>query len=173
MSAIATKGTTSPAFLDSLRTLLGDGLITSREELRTYECDGLTNLRVVPAAVVLPSTAKQVQAIVRLCAREHVAFVARGSGTGLSGGALPVEGGIVISLARLNHILAVDIANARAVVEPGVINAADAARRALWVLLCSGPLFAIRVHHRRQCRGERWWRALPQVRLHHHARPGT
>ncbi len=124
MSAIATKGTTSPAFLDSLRTLLGDGLITSREELRTYECDGLTNLRVVPAAVVLPSTAEQVQAIVRLCAREHVAFVARGSGTGLSGGALPVEGGIVISLARLNRILEIDIANARAVVEPGVINTA-------------------------------------------------
>ncbi len=122
--AIAKGGKVNPAFLDSLRSLLGDGLITSREELRTYECDGLTNLRVVPVAVALPSTAEQVQAIVRLCAREHVAFVARGSGTGLSGGALPVEGGIVISLARLNHILAVDIANARAVVEPGVINAA-------------------------------------------------
>ena len=75
----------NPAFLDSLRSLLGDGLITSREELRTYECDGLTNLRVVPLAVALPHTVEQVQAIVRLCAREHVAFVARGSGTGLSG----------------------------------------------------------------------------------------
>jgi hypothetical protein len=93
----ATGGKVNPAFLDSLRLLLGEGLITSREELRTYECDGLTNLRVVPVAVALPSTAEQVQAIVRLCAREHVAFVARGSGTGLSGGALPVEGGIVIS----------------------------------------------------------------------------
>jgi glycolate oxidase len=111
-------------FIEALRSLVGDGLITSREELRTYECDGLTNFRVVPLAVVLPSTAGQVQAIVRLCAQEHVAFVARGSGTGLSGGALPVEGGIVISLARLNHILEVDIANARIVVEPGVINAA-------------------------------------------------
>jgi glycolate oxidase len=65
-----------------------------------------------------------VQAIVRLCAREHVAFVARGSGTGLSGGALPVEGGIVISLARLNHILELDLPNARVTAEPGVINAA-------------------------------------------------
>jgi glycolate dehydrogenase FAD-linked subunit len=114
----------NPTFLDSLRALLGEGLITSREELRTYECDGLTNLRAVPVAVALPATAEQVQAIVRLCARERVAFVARGSGTGLSGGALPVEGGIVISLARLNRILEVDIGNARVVVEPGVINAA-------------------------------------------------
>jgi glycolate oxidase len=112
----------SPTFIEALRSLVGEGLITSREELRTYECDGLTNFRVVPLAVVLPSTAQQVQAIVRLCAEERVAFVARGSGTGLSGGALPVEGGIVIGLARLNHILEVDIPNARVVVEPGVIN---------------------------------------------------
>lgn len=113
----------NPAFPRELRTIVGDGLITAGEELRTYECDGLTNFRVVPVAVVLPSTAEQVQATVRLCAREHVAFVARGSGTGLSGGALPVAGGIVISLARLNRILEVDIPNARAIVEPGVINA--------------------------------------------------
>ncbi len=112
------------SFIEALRSLVGQGLITSRDELRTYECDGLTNFRVVPLAVVLPSNAAQVQAIVRLCAQEHVAFVARGSGTGLSGGALPVEGGIVISLARLNHILSLDIPNARVVVEPGVINAA-------------------------------------------------
>jgi glycolate oxidase len=111
-------------FIEELRSLVGSGLITSRDELRTYECDGLTNFRVVPLAVVLPSNAEQVQAIVRLCAQQHVAFVARGSGTGLSGGALPVEGGIVISLSRLNRILSLDIPNARVVVEPGVINAA-------------------------------------------------
>ena len=103
---------------------MGDpGLIVRPEQLRTYECDGLTNFRVVPSAVVLPSSAEQVQQIVRLCDQENVAFVARGSGTGLSGGALPVEGWIVISLARLNRILEVDIPNARVVVEPGVINA--------------------------------------------------
>ncbi len=112
------------SFIEALRSVVGKGLITARDELRTYECDGLTNFRVVPLAVALPSTAEQVQAIVRLCAKQHVAFVARGSGTGLSGGALPVEGGIVISLARLNRILSVDIPNARVVVEPGVINAA-------------------------------------------------
>jgi glycolate oxidase len=111
-------------FLHELRAIVGDkALITAREELRTYECDGLTNFRVVPQAVVLPGSAREVQAVVQLCAREHVAFVARGSGTGLSGGALPVEGGIVISLARLSRILDVDIPNARVVVEPGVINA--------------------------------------------------
>jgi len=112
------------SFLNALRNLLGECLITSRDELRTYECDGLTNFRVVPVAVALPSSAEQVQCVVQLCAEHRVAFVARGSGTGLSGGALPVEGGIVISLARLNRILSVDIPNARVTVEPGVINAA-------------------------------------------------
>lgn len=110
--------------LDELAAIVGHtGLITAPEQLRTYECDGLTNFRVVPSAVVLPTSAEQVQAIVRLCHRERIPFVARGSGTGLSGGALPVEGGIVISLARMNRILEVDIPNARVVVEPGVINA--------------------------------------------------
>ena len=102
-------------FLDELRSIVGSrGLITEAEELRTYECDGLTNFRVVPTAVVIPESATHIQRIVRACHREHVPFVARGSGTGLSGGALPVEGGIVISLARLNRILSVDFANARA-----------------------------------------------------------
>lgn len=76
----------------------------------------------MPSAVVLPRTTEQVQAIVRLCHRDRVPFVSRGSGTGLSGGALPVEGGIVISLARMNRILDVDTLNQRVVVEPGVIN---------------------------------------------------
>ena len=97
-------------------------LISSPEELHTYECDGLTNFRVMPLAVLLPADTQQVQAIVRICHREKIPFVARGSGTGLSGGALPVENGIVISLARMNRILEVDYPNARVVVEPGVIN---------------------------------------------------
>jgi len=109
--------------LDELRTIVGDhGLISSPEELHTYECDGLTNFRVMPRAVLLPNSTEQVQAIVRVCHRERMPFVARGSGTGLSGGALPVENGIVISLARMNRILEVDFPNARVVVEPGVIN---------------------------------------------------
>ncbi len=114
----------NPQFLEELRQIVGDaGLITRPDELRTYECDGLTNFRIVPGAVVLPDKREQVQPIVQACARHKVAFVARGSGTGLSGGALPVEGGIVISLARLTRILEVDIPNQRVVVEPGVINA--------------------------------------------------
>jgi len=109
--------------LDELRNIAGDrGLISSPEELHTYECDGLTNFRVMPRAVLLPNSTDQVQAIVRICHRERIPFVARGSGTGLSGGALPVENGIVISLARMNRILEVDFPNARVVVEPGVIN---------------------------------------------------
>src|SRR5215467_1164853 len=82
----------------------------------------------MPKAVLLPTSTEQVQAIVRICSREKIPFVARGSGTGLSGGALPAENGIVISLARMNRILEVDYANARAVVEPGVINAEVTAR---------------------------------------------
>src|SRR6201987_1939506 len=110
-------------FLDELRTVVdARGLVSSPEELHTYECDGLTNFRVMPLAVLLPSNTKQVQAIVRVGNRERIPFVARGSGTGLSGGALPVSNGIVISLAPMNRILAVDLPNARVVVEPGVIN---------------------------------------------------
>jgi glycolate oxidase len=109
--------------LDELRAIVdGRGLISSPEELHTYECDGLTNFRVMPRAVLLPASTEQVQKIVRVCHRERIPFVARGSGTGLSGGALPVENGIVISLARMNRILEVDFPNARAIVEPGVIN---------------------------------------------------
>jgi glycolate oxidase len=106
-----------------LRSIVGaHGLVSSPEELHTYECDGLTNFRVMPLAVLLPSDTQQVQAIVRVCHRERIPFVARGSGTGLSGGALPVENGVVISLARMNRILEVDLPNARVIVEPGVIN---------------------------------------------------
>ncbi len=91
-------------------------------QLLTYECDGLPHLKNSPALVVLPSSVSQVQAVVRLCSREGVPFVARGHGTGLSGGALPVTGGVVIALARLNRILDVDIGNRRVTVEPGVTN---------------------------------------------------
>src|SRR6266567_5723046 len=88
----------------------------------------LSSFRVMPRAVLLPTSTQQVQSIVRVCHREKIPFVARGAGTGLSGGALPVENGIVLSLARMNRILEVDIANARVVVEPGVINLEVTAR---------------------------------------------
>jgi glycolate oxidase len=96
--------------------------ITEPEQLRTYECDGLTGRRVVPALVALPGTAAEVQAVVRICDDAGIPFVARGAGTGLSGGALPVAEGIVVSLARLNRILEVDLDAGQIVVEPGVTN---------------------------------------------------
>ena len=86
------------------------GLISEPAQLRTYECDGLTGFRVVPALVVLPASTEEVAAVVRVCARERIPFVARGAGTGLSGGALPVADGIVIGLARMREILSVDAA---------------------------------------------------------------
>ena len=110
-------------FLTELRRIVGDsGVLDDALELLTYECDALPHLRQTPAAVALPSSAAEVQAIVRLCARTGVPFVARGHGTGLSGGALPVAGGLVIALARLNRVLDVDIPNQRVTVEPGVTN---------------------------------------------------
>jgi glycolate oxidase len=109
--------------LQSFRSIVDPrGLITSPAELPLYDADALTHFRLTPQAVLLPTTTEQVQSILRLCHREKIPFVARGSGTGLSGGALPVEGGIVISLSRMNRILEVDYPNARVVVEPGVIN---------------------------------------------------
>ena len=111
--------------VSEFRSVVGDaGLVSGPEQLRTYECDGLTLFRVVPDLVLLPSSAQQMQAIVKICHRERIPFVARGSGTGLSGGALPVKGGVVISVSRMNHILEIDVPNARVVVEPGVTNAA-------------------------------------------------
>jgi glycolate oxidase len=119
-------GTFSPQksrLIRRLEPIVGPlGIISAREQLRTYECDGLTGYRAIPLLVVLPETTEQVQGVVRVCHEESVPFVARGSGTGLSGGALPVEAGIVISLARMRRILEVDIPNQRVVVEPGVIN---------------------------------------------------
>lgn len=122
-SRVSGEGLVDAHILQELRSIVGErGLISSPEGLHTYECDGLTNFRVMPRAVLLPTSTEQVQAIVRLCHREKIPFVARGSGTGLSGGALPVENGIVVSLARMNRILEVDFLNARVIVEPGVIN---------------------------------------------------
>jgi glycolate oxidase len=100
-----------------------DGLIIERNQLQTYECDGLAVLRSLPAAVVLPRSTGQLEAIVRICARHAIPFVGRGAGTGLSGGALPDDRGIVIGFGRMTRILDVDVPNQRVTVEPGVINA--------------------------------------------------
>jgi glycolate oxidase len=112
-----------PAVLDELRAIVGDdGMITSPAAVQTYACDGLTGRRVSPAAVVLPLSTDQVAQVVRACAHAHVPFVARGAGTGLSGGALPVADGVVIGLSRMRSILDIDLENQQVTVQPGVTN---------------------------------------------------
>ena len=106
-----------------LRVLLGaEAVITDRQELRTYECDGLAHYKVTPAVVVLPRSTAEVAAVVRACAEAAVPYVARGAGTGLSGGALPRADGVLVVTSRMRDILEVDVASQRAVVQPGVIN---------------------------------------------------
>jgi glycolate oxidase len=109
--------------IHKLTAIVGpQGVISEPEQLLTYESDGLRNYRVVPMLVVLPTSTEQVQGVVRLCYEQGIPIVPRGSGTGLSAGALPVAGGIVLGLSRMREILEVDLANARAVVQPGVLN---------------------------------------------------
>jgi glycolate dehydrogenase FAD-linked subunit len=111
------------ALVDELRAVLGaKHVVTEHEQLRVYECDGLTGHRAVPELVVLPGSTEDVQAVLRACTRESIPFVARGAGTGLSGGATPMAGGVVVSLARMNRIVEVDLDSQRMVVEPGVAN---------------------------------------------------
>jgi glycolate oxidase len=106
-----------------METLLGKGAVLSDpDELLVYESDGLTLFRALADFVAFPQTAEHVAALVRLANREGMPFVARGAGTGLSGGCLPAEGGLVISLMRMNRVLEVDYANQYAVVEPGLVN---------------------------------------------------
>jgi glycolate oxidase len=113
------------ALAPRMRAVCGAGnVITDPLELVTYECDGLTAHRCVPALVVLPGTAEEVAAVVALCAQAGVPFVARGSGTGLSGGALPRKDGVLIVMSRMRKVLEVDPVSRRAVVEPGVTNLA-------------------------------------------------
>jgi len=116
--------TGAAAMAGELRERLGpDRVLTDRTGLKAYECDGLTGYRVVPALVALPESTEEVAAVVAACAREGIPYVARGAGTGLSGGALPVADGVVVSLARMRRILDVDLPNQRMTVEPGVTNA--------------------------------------------------
>ena len=121
----------STAFLAELRAALSaDAVLSSAEELRPYECDGLSVLRELPLCVVLPTDREGVQAVLRICQRYGVALVPRGAGTGLSGGARPIRGAVLLSLARLRDILAIDLENRSARVQPGVRNLAisEAAR---------------------------------------------
>jgi len=113
------------ALEQELRTFLpDDSVLVQEEEVRPYECDGLSAYRQLPLLVVLPRTVPEVQRVLRLCHEHKVPVVARGAGTGLSGGALPLSDGIVLSLARFNRILELDPVQRTARIEPGVRNLA-------------------------------------------------
>ncbi len=110
------------ALADQLRSIAGREYVLDRpEDLMLYEYDGGVRTST-PDAVVFPQTTEQVSRIVKLAARERVPIVPRGAGTGLSGGAIPIEGGILVAFSRMNRILEVDAENMRAVVQPGVVN---------------------------------------------------
>lgn len=113
-----------PLVVQRLRSVVGeDGVIVDPDRLLVYESDGLTQYRYAPAGVVLPRSTKEVSETLRILHEEEKNFVARGAGTGLSGGALPVGGAVVVGTARMNEILELDPPNRRARVQPGVINA--------------------------------------------------
>jgi glycolate oxidase len=97
-------------------------VVTHPHALATYRSDGLGHYRQTPLAAVLPGSAGEVQQIVKLCHETNIPWVARGSGTGLSGGALPIENGLLIVLARMRRILSIELEDSRVVVEPGVTN---------------------------------------------------
>ncbi|MFA7387987.1 MAG: FAD-linked oxidase C-terminal domain-containing protein [Thiohalobacteraceae bacterium] len=120
------------ALAGALRAVLPtDAMLVNDEALRPYECDGLSAYRELPLAVVLPETIAQVQAVLRVCHAGGIPVVARGAGTGLSGGALPHAEGLILSLARFNKILSIDPEQRVARVQPGVRNLAvsEAAKR--------------------------------------------
>jgi glycolate oxidase len=114
-----------PRVLAGLGDIVGrDAVVTRGSETRVYECDGYTLARSVPEAVVLPGTPAEVVDVVRFLGRRRIAFVPRGAGTGLSGGAVPVDAPVMICTSRLNRILEIDAANRRVAVEAGVVNLA-------------------------------------------------
>ena len=134
MTAVAEPAVSdrTAALAEALRTAIGtERVLTDRTQVRTYECDGLANFKVTPAIVVLAESRQHVVDTVRLCSEAGVPFVARGSGTGLSGGALPSADGVLLVMSRLRSLGPVDADNRQVTVEPGVIN--------LWVTRDAAP----------------------------------
>ncbi|RJS92674.1 FAD-linked oxidase C-terminal domain-containing protein [Salinisphaera sp. Q1T1-3] len=125
-AALDADGAASKATLVAALTaaLPHDIVLTDEESLRPFECDGLSAYRALPMIAVLPATVAQVQTVMRICHAHDTPVVARGAGTGLSGGALPLEKGVLLSLAKFNRIVDIDTDNLRATVQPGVRNLA-------------------------------------------------
>lgn len=119
----AEKHMISDTLVSELReVVVRESVLTDYEALKPFECDGLTAYRQVPMAVVLPGTIEEVQNVVRICAQHSIPVVTRGAGTGLSGGALPLSNGILLSLTRMNKILEINQNARTARVQPGVTN---------------------------------------------------
>ena len=115
----------SPDFISALQKVLPErAILWSADEKRPYECDGLSGYKALPGVVTLPDCLEQVCAVMRLCKQYSVPVVARGAGTGLSGGATPHPEGVLLSMARFNRILSVDPVACTARVQPGVRNLA-------------------------------------------------
>ena len=113
---------TNPELIAGLKSIVGERSVLWREyDLMLYEYDGSID-KACPSAVIMPSNSQQVSEIVKLCNRHGVPFTARGAGTGLSGGCLPEHDSALLVFSKMNRILEVDVANMRAVVEPGVVN---------------------------------------------------
>ncbi len=125
MDLQASEKSRNPELAKALRGIVGaDAVITEEEALRPFECDGLTAYRELPLMVVLPSNIEEVQQVMKKCAQHSVPVVTRGAGTGLSGGALPLSDGVLLSLTRMNQILEINASARTARVQPGVRNLA-------------------------------------------------
>ena len=116
-----------PTIIECLRKIVppdnfGENIIADKSGLRAYECDGLSAYRQLPMVVVLPKTTEQVSAILKYCDDFGIKVVARGAGTSLSGGALPLADAVVLGLGKFNRILNIDYANRAVVTQPGVTN---------------------------------------------------
>ena len=111
------------SLIQNLQSIVGkDSVLSEPDELLVYECDGLPHHKHRPRAVVFPSSTEDTAAVMRELARQQVAFTPRGAGTGLSGGALALNQGVVVEMARMRKILKIDVPNRLAIVQPGVIN---------------------------------------------------
>ncbi|HXR35938.1 MAG TPA: FAD-binding protein, partial [Candidatus Binataceae bacterium] len=131
-SGLTDRGTIDRELRAELEKIMdGDGIVSRHTELKVYECDGWTIEKNAPDLLLMPRTTAQVSAIVAALYRRGVAFVPRGAGTGLSGGCLPLHAPVMICTSRMNRIIAVDVANRRVEVQPGVVNlhVTDAVRR--------------------------------------------
>src|SRR5437870_12134658 len=123
-SELQQTGSAVKALIKNLRAIVGrENVLSEPEELLVYECDGLPQHKHPPRAVVFPTSTEETSEVLRLLSREGVSFAPRGAGTGLSGGALAIDRGVVIELARMRKILRVDPENRLAVVQTGLVNA--------------------------------------------------